>query len=87
MHSVYISNSTTHIIFTTVFTHNQCSDISVFENYSSTDIYKTTKQPIAALHMETIRTARLHERKGFKMPQKKLAWCYWNSNNYVILTS
>jgi len=40
MHSVYISNNTTHIIFTTVFSRNQCSDISAFENYRSTDIYK-----------------------------------------------
>jgi len=87
MDSVYISNSTMHIIFTTVFSRNQCSDISASENYSSSDIKKTTKQLNAALHMETIRTARLHERKGFKMLQKIHACCYWNSNNYVILIS
>jgi hypothetical protein len=71
MHSVYISNNTTHI-FSTVFIHYQCSDISAFENYISTDIYKTTQQLNAVLHMETIRMVRIHERKDFNMLQKYL---------------
>jgi len=36
--------------------------------------------------METVRTARLHERNDFKMLQKQLAWCCWNAKKYVTFT-
>ena len=70
---MYISVTVLHTLyFTSVFYHNQCSDISACENYSSTDIYRTTKELNAVLHMETIRTARLHERKDLKFFKRNL---------------
>ena len=67
MHSVYISVAVLHtlhlhqfsiIISVQTFQHLKVTAQQTFKK-------KTTKQLNAALHMETVRTARLHERKDF----------------------